>query len=144
MEGDSRAAIEACERAVERLHAELRTREVSCLLRSENVLRNVAHVADLRVVYEIPRDWGGVLWRAVDEGATQHVPDVKADPDYLAQDETIRAEIAVPVKAGEDVVGALNVECTEGLGPDEVKVVERAADALGRELAALAVSPTRT
>ena len=139
-----RAAIEACERAVERLHGELRTREVSCLLRSENVLRNVAHVAELRVVYEIPRDWGGVLWRAVEEGTTQLVRDVKSDPDYLAQDETIRAEIAVPVRAGEEVVGALTVECTEGLGAEEARIVERAAERLGRELAKLAVSPTRT
>ena len=130
-------------RAVERLHGELPTREVSCLLRSENVLRNVAHAAELRVVYEIPRDWGGVLWRAVEEGTTQVVPDVKSDPDYLAQDESIRAEVAVPVRAGDDVVGALNVECTEGLGEQEVKIVERAAEQLGRELATLAVSPTR-
>ena len=144
MEGDSRAAIEACERAVKRLHGELRTREVSCLLRSGNVLRNVAHVAALRVVYEIPRDWGGVLWRAVEEGATQLVPDVKSDPDYLAQDETIRAEIAVPLRAGDDVVGALNVECTSGLGEEEVRIVERAAEQLGRELAELAASSTRS
>lgn len=130
-------------RAVERLHGKLRNREVSCLLRSENVLRNVAHAAELRVVYEIPRDWGGVLWRAVDEGTTQVVADVKRDPDYLAQDESIRAEIAVPVWAGDDVVGALNVESTEGVGEEEVKVVERAAERLGRELAKLAVSPTR-
>ena len=130
-------------RAVERLHGELRNREVSCLLRSENVLRNVAHAAELRVVYEIPRDWGGVLWRAVEEGTTQFVADVKSDPDYLAQDESIRAEIAVPVRAGDDVVGALNVESTEDVGEDEVKVVERAAKRLGRELAKLAVSATR-
>ena len=104
----------------------------------------MAHVAALRVVYEIPRDWGGVLWRAVEERATQLVPDVKSDPDYLAQDETIRAEIAVPVRAGDVVVGALNVECTEGLGAQEVRVVELAAEQLGRELAGLAVSPTRS
>ena len=130
-------------RAVERLHGELPTREVSCLLRSENVLRNVAHAAELRVVYEIPRDWGGVIWRAVEEGTTQFVTNVKSDPDYLAQDESIRAEIAVPVRAGDDVVGALNVESTEDVGEEEVKAVERAAKRLGRELANLAVSTRR-
>jgi putative methionine-R-sulfoxide reductase with GAF domain len=143
VEEDSQAVLEACVRAVERLHGKLRNREVSCLLRSENVLRNVAHAAELRVVYEIPRDWGGVLWRAVDEGTTQVVADVRRDPDYLAQDESIRAEIAVPVWAGDDVVGALNVESTEDVGEEEVKVVERAAERLGRELAKVAVSPTR-
>jgi GAF domain-containing protein len=143
VEGDSQAVLEACVRAVERLHGELRNREVSCLLRSENVLRNVAHAAELRVVYEIPRDWGGVLWRAVEEGTTQFVPDVRSDPDYLAQDESIRAEVAVPVRAGDEVVGALNVESTEGLDEQEVKIVERAAKQLGRELATLAVSSTR-
>jgi GAF domain-containing protein len=140
---DPQAVIEACVDAVERLHGELRDREVSCLLRTENVLRNVAHAADLRVVYEIPRDWGGVLWRAVEEGTTQFVPDVKSDPDYLAQDESIRAEIAVPVRAGDDIVGALNVESTDRLGEQDVKIVERSAEQLGRELAKLTVSPTR-
>ncbi len=140
---ENRAVIKACERAVERLHAELGTREVSCLLRSEGVLRNVAHVADLRVVYEIPRDWGGVLWRAVEEETTQFVPEVKNDPDYLAQDGSIRAEIAAPVRAGDEVVGAINVECTKGMGEDELQAVERVAAELGRELERLAVSPTR-
>ncbi len=140
---DAQAVLEACVSAVERLHRELPDREVSCLLRSENMLRNVAHAAELRVVYEIPHDWGGVLWRAVDEGTTQFVPDVKADADYLAQDESIRAEIAVPVWAGDDVVGAINVESTTPLGEREVKLAERAAEGLGSELAKLTVSSIR-
>ncbi len=140
---DAQAVLEACVSAVERLHRELPDREVSCLLRSENMLRNVAHAAELRVVYEIPHDWGGVLWRAVDEGTTQFVPDVKADADYLAQDESIRAEIAVPVWAGDDVVGAINVESTTPLGEQEVKVAERVAEDLGSELAKLTVSSIR-
>ena len=143
MEEDAQAVLEACVSAIERLHRELPDREVSCLLRTENVLRNVAHAAELRVVYEIPHDWGGVLWRAVDEGTTQFVPDVKADADYLAQDESIRAEIAVPVWAGDDVVGALNVESTTPLGKREVKIAERAAEDLGSELAKLTVSSIR-
>jgi putative methionine-R-sulfoxide reductase with GAF domain len=143
VEEDAQAVLEACVGAIERLHRELPDREVSCLLRTENVLRNVAHAAELRVVYEIPHDWGGVLWRAVDEGTTQFVPDVKADADYLAQDESIRAEIAVPVWAGDDVVGALNVESTTPLGEREVKIAERAAEDLGSELAKLTVSSIR-
>jgi len=143
VEEDAQAVLEACVGAIERLHRELPDREVSCLLRTENVLRNVAHAAELRVVYEIPHDWGGVLWRAVDEATTQFVPDVKADADYLAQDESIRAEIAVPVWAGDDVVGALNVESTTPLGEREVKIAERAAEDLGNELAKLTVSSIR-
>lgn len=143
VEEDAQAVLQACVSAVERLHAELPDREVSCLLRTENVLRNVAHAAELRVVYEIPHDWGGVLWRAVDEGTTQFVPDVKADADYLAQDESIRAEIAVPVWAGDEVVGALNLESTTPLGEREMRIVERAAEDLGSELAKLAVSSIR-
>jgi GAF domain-containing protein len=143
VEEDAQAIIQACVGAVESLHHELRDQEVSCLLRSEDVLRNVAHAAELRVVYEIPRDWGGVIWRAVEEGATQFVPDVKSDPDYLAQDESIRAEIAVPVRVGDDIVAALNVESKDPLGERDVKVVEHAAERLGRDLATLAVSSTR-
>ena len=143
VEEDAQAVLEACVSAIERLHRELPDREVSCLLRTENVLRNVAHAAELRVVYEIPHDWGGVLWRAVDEGTTQFVPDVKADADYLAQDESICAEIAVPVWARDDVVGALNVESTTPLGEREVKIAERAAEDLGSELAKLTVSSIR-
>ena len=140
---DAQAVLQACVGAVERLHAALPDDEVSCLLRSENVLRNVAHAAELRVVYEIPHDWGGVLWRAVEEGTTQFVPDVKADDDYLTQDESIRAEIAVPVWAGDEVVGALNVESTGPLGDEEVRVAERIAEELGTELAKLTVSSIR-
>ena len=137
--------VEACERVVHKLHRELQTREVSCVLRSdEGALRNVANVSDLRVVYEIPRDWGGVLWRAVEDGTTQFVPDVKSDPDYLAQDESIQSEIAVPIRAGTDVVGALNVECRENMDEGDVAAVERAADELGHELERLAVFSTRT
>ena len=140
----SRPVVEACEQVVRDLHEELRTRQVSCLLRSEDALRNVANISDLRMVYEIPRDWGGVLWRAVEDGTTQFVPDVKSDPDYLAQDESIQAEIAVPIRAGADVVGALNVECQHGLDEGDVAVVERAADELGHELERLAAFSSRT
>ena len=74
------------------------------------MLRHVAHAGALRVIYELPRDLGGIAWRAADLGTTQVVNDVKSDPDYVAADDAICSEVAVPVKVGDRVVGVLNAE----------------------------------
>ena len=136
MNEHEKTIVGPCEQAVQRLHDAFRTREVSFLLRVGDVLRSVAHVGRLRLIYEIPRDWGGVLWRAAEQGTPQLVKDVTRDPDYLSQDESIRAEIAVPVKVDEKVVGVLNVESQEGLDEQDVQTVEQEAERLARELAA--------
>ena len=135
---------ELCRGAVERLRGELGpTRDVGCLLRYDDVLRHVAHLSRMRLVYEIPEEWVGILWRAVTEERTQVVKDVRSDPDYLTQNEDVRAEIAAPIRVGDRVVGVLNVECANGLDEGDATVVEREAGRLARELAKASVFATK-
>ena len=74
----------------------------------------------------------GVMGRAVRLGRAQLAPDVRSDPDYVAALPGIGSELAVPLRAGRVVVGALNIESERPL-PD-------GAAALVRPLA-LALAP---
>ena len=74
------------------------------------------------------------------------VRDVAADPDYEAASDAVQSEITVPLIAGGDLLGVLNVEHPEVGGLDEsdrstlVLVGERIAGAiaLGRERSTIA------
>jgi hypothetical protein len=55
-----RRVIELCEVAVQRLAEALPGAEIGCLLRTGDVLRHVAHAGELRVIYEVRREQGGV------------------------------------------------------------------------------------
>jgi GAF domain-containing protein len=61
----------------------------------------------------------GIIGRAVQEKTTQWVGDVGKDPDYILYHPDIRSEIAVPLIAGERLIGALNVEHPDIDGLDE-------------------------
>jgi putative methionine-R-sulfoxide reductase with GAF domain len=129
--------IELCGQAVARLSETLSDAEVGGLLRVGNTLRHVAHVGTLRFIYEIPREHGGVAWRAVDTGEVQLVEDVRRDPDYLASDERVRSEIAAPVGPPDAVVAVLDVEFRDRVfSAGEAAQVEAEAARLGQELAA--------
>lgn len=105
-----RTLIELSEQAVRRLSARLPDAEIGGLLRIGDALRHVAHAGNLRVIYEVRREQGGVVWRAADTAEIQLVEDVRKDPDYLASDAEVRSEIAAPVQAGGKVVAVLDVE----------------------------------
>lgn len=128
--------IELCERAVERLADALPDVEVGGLLRVGDSLRHVAHAGRRRVIYEVPREQGGVVWRAVRNGETQLVDDVRGDPDYLTSDAEVRSEIAAPVWLDEEVALVLDIEFPGRVyAPDEAERVQREAARLERELA---------
>jgi putative methionine-R-sulfoxide reductase with GAF domain len=130
------AIIQLCEASVERLASTLRDANVGCLLRYGGVLRHVAHAGEHRLIYEIARDQGGVVWRAVDERAIQVVEDVRADPDYLAQEPRVHSEVAAPISGAAGVVAVLDVEFTERVfGDDEVVRIEAEARRLEGDLA---------
>lgn len=59
---------------------------------------------------------GGIMGAAVRERATQLVNDVTRDPRYIAPPEArpFGAEVAIPIRYGDEVLGVLNVE---GEGP---------------------------
>jgi putative methionine-R-sulfoxide reductase with GAF domain len=65
----------------------------------------------------------------------QLVEDVGSDPDYLAADESVRSEIAAPVRSSVGVVAVLDVEFP-GRVFDQVAIaaVEDEAERLGGEL----------
>jgi putative methionine-R-sulfoxide reductase with GAF domain len=126
------AAVGACEDAVARLVDALESVEVTCLLRRGDVLRLVAHAGPLRVIYEIPRDFGGVAWRSLELLETVLVPDVRADEDYIAVDDVVVSEIAAPIVVGGEAVGVLNAETWER------PFGRREADAVAAEAVALA------
>jgi GAF domain len=105
-----RDIVAGCERAVLRLGEVLGDPEISCLVRDGDVLRNLAHRSRLRLIFEIPREQGGISWRALERGEPQLVKDVRSDPDYLTSDESIVSEVAAPVRVDGDVVAVLDVE----------------------------------
>jgi putative methionine-R-sulfoxide reductase with GAF domain len=125
-----------CDESVRRLAARLEGAEVGCLFRFGDVLRHVAHTGRLYLIYEVPSDQGGVAWRAAHHGELQLVEDVKADPDYLAADESVLSEIAAPVRGPAGVVAVLDIEFPHRVfDQDTVAVVEEEAERLAGELA---------
>jgi serine phosphatase RsbU (regulator of sigma subunit) len=52
----------------------------------------------------------GVTGRVVQTGEGIIVPDVSANPDYIAFRQETRSEMAVPLKVGDAVIGAINLE----------------------------------
>ena len=128
--------IELCGQAVESLSEALPDAEIGGLLRVGDSLRHVAHAGKLRVIYEVPREHGGVVWRAAETGEIQLVENVRRDPDYLASDEQVHSEIAAPVCPADDVVAVLDVEFPGRVfSPREVARVEAEVSRLERELA---------
>jgi putative methionine-R-sulfoxide reductase with GAF domain len=125
-----------CDESVRRLGARLEGAEVGCLFRVGDVLRHVAHTGRLHLIYEVPSDQGGVAWRAAHHGELQLVEDVRSDPDYLAADESVRSEIAAPVRGPAGVIAVLDIEFPDRVfGEDAVAAVEEEAERLAGELA---------
>ncbi|MGH2996644.1 MAG: GAF domain-containing protein [Gaiellaceae bacterium] len=133
--GDSEPVVACCEEAVARLAKRLPRAEIGCLLRVGDTFRHVAHSGRLRMIFEVGREQGGVVWRAADRGEIQLVRDVRSDPDYLASDERIVSEIAAPVTIGGEVVAVLDVEFPErAFDETEAEAVAEAAEQLDSEL----------
>jgi len=57
----------------------------------------------------IPMD-GGISGAALHAGRPLVIPDVRADPRYIEMDPATRSEVAIPLCAGDRVLGVLNVE----------------------------------
>ena len=75
----------------------------------------------------------GICGRAYRDKQTVHVPDVAKDPDYIALVPSTGSEVAVPIRAGEDVIAVLNVEKAETGGFDHGQVItlQTLADGIG-------------
>jgi L-methionine (R)-S-oxide reductase len=55
----------------------------------------------------------GICGAAAESGRTEIVPDVNADPRYLACFPSTRSELVVPIFAGERVVGEIDIDGDE-------------------------------
>ena len=55
----------------------------------------------------------GIVGRAIRSGQAQLVTDVRGDPDYVAINADVVAELAVPISAAGRVLGVLNVETAD-------------------------------
>ena len=87
------------------------------------------------VEYDVYRErpWSvndGVVGRAVRNGAPEVVNDVSADPDYVGTVLETRAELVVPLRVGDKVIGAINLESPNlgGFSEDDVQLASRLAE----------------
>lgn len=84
----------------------------------------------------------GVMGRAVRLGRVELIPDVSMDPDYVTAHPRVRSELAVPLRAGDSIIGILNIESEQSL-PDNVEdMFAELASALAPQAAALRASGT--
>jgi len=72
----------------------------------------------------------GVMGRAVRLGTPQHADDVRSDPDYVPALPGVGAELALPLRFGELVVGALNLESERALPENAAELLEPLTEAL--------------
>lgn len=107
------SVIELCREAVNRLAGRLPQAQLSCHMRVGDVLRVVESAGRLRLIYEVRRDQGGICWRAAESGEPQLVEDVRSDPDYMATDERVLAEIVAPVHGEGETLLLLDAEFTD-------------------------------
>lgn len=72
----------------------------------------------------------GIIGRVTRTNQVAFVPDVRFDQDYVQGVRSTQSEIAVPLRKGEMVIGALNVESPEpgGLTEDDLRLLTLLAD----------------
>jgi hypothetical protein len=129
------SVIELCRQAIDRLARRLPAAQLYCHMRVGDALRVVASEGRLRMIYEVRRSQGGICWRAVETGESQLVEDVRSDPDYMATDESVRAEIAVPVALDDEIVVVLDAEFADrSFTAEEAEAMESEAAVLADEL----------
>ncbi len=79
----------------------------------------------------------GVIGRIVRTGEPAFLPDARSDPDFLSGDPDVVSEIGIPLLAGGDLMGILNVE-TAGdhrLDEDDFSLMQIVGDRLAAALA---------
>lgn len=89
--------------------------------------RQVLRVGEYRQALDV-----GLIGRAAREGRPVLVNDTSAEPAYLPipRDQGRRAELAVPIRLGERVLGVLNIEDDQPFSADDVYGFEIIADQL--------------
>jgi len=112
----------------------------SVFLLDHGRLWTIAHRGYTMLPDGLPPD-RGVMARALNEQRAQYVPDVAADPDYVAGLGGMTSEIAVPLIAHDSLLGILNVEARFPLPEGAVDILEGVAVRLAGPLALIRDSP---
>jgi GAF domain-containing protein/nitrogen-specific signal transduction histidine kinase/ActR/RegA family two-component response regulator len=110
---------------------------IAVALPSEDQRRLIIYADDLLPNFPTTQYMGqGVAGRTYLSGETQYVPDVTADPDYLAGWPNTRSELVIPLRRGENVLGVLNLESEEmnGFSQEDRLLAESLADAIALAL----------
>ena len=76
----------------------------------------------------------GIIGRTFRDGVATEVSDTSAHPDFLPSIPSVVAELCLPLRAGQRVVGVLNAESPTLLGGDARWELERCADLLSRRI----------
>ena len=84
----------------------------------------------------------GIVGRAMRSGRIQYVPDLAADPAYVEVVSGVSSEIAIPLHAGDEAIGVVNIESVAPLPRESPRLLRPLAAALGPVL--LAVRSART
>ena len=79
----------------------------------------------------------GVIGRVFRSGESTIIKDVADVKEYLSMVQSVKAEVALPLRVGSKVVGVLNVESPTPLGDAPVQEIRRAANLLGKRLSEL-------
>ncbi len=71
------------------------------------VCRSTRNIREERLTIPLEQ---GVVGRAIATGKAWRISDVSREPLYLSVNPSVRSELCVPLKAGERVIGAINIE----------------------------------
>jgi L-methionine (R)-S-oxide reductase len=87
----------------------------------------------------------GVCGAAATSGRTEIVADVTKDPRYLACFASTKSEIVVPIRAGNRVIGEIDIDGRElgAFGPEDQTFLEAVAAFLATLWPAIPETPTR-
>ena len=79
----------------------------------------------------------GVIGRIVRTGKPAFLPDARSDPDFLSADPEVMSEIGIPLLAGGELLGILNVESSgeHRLDEDDFSMMQIVGDRLAAALA---------
>ena len=93
----------------------------------ELVAHTLKSVSKRALPLDSPR---GVVVRVARTGKLENIPDVRKEPAYIRTFEENRAELAVPLKVGQRVLGVLNAESPQigAFGPEEEQLLTALAN----------------
>ncbi|MFN7973278.1 MAG: GAF domain-containing protein [Acidobacteriota bacterium] len=135
------------DRVVTYLHALMGLPVVAILLYDGKgrMLTLVAHAGNLPMKFQKGASWpvdSGVVGRAARSGSHVLVADVRADPAYIATNEDIVSELAIPIRFQGETLGVLNLESTsaDAFSPEAVAVLQTLTDQISGAIHTAAVN----